>query len=254
MPSSFARPIHDGWSIINAGADGKKFMINLKELTVIGSPPQIISFPFLELGSPNYRSWELHCNKKKIKDNGIFRSIAREKNTVRRIILDGMCGLNYDNRHWTLVAAGFDANFTILQSHIFIDLQSISRVNFPFSGLMTEILVTGWNDSDFVPYHSEQIIADCNNKARYASRLINEGQDFTVLENAVPNSTAHSVNLMLCSNRFQVRDSYESRKQGSQITPSNLESIIEKSMSQCETLGFIKGTERFGDCVLKLSK
>lgn len=252
--ASFAKSLPDGWSIINAGADGKKYMINLKELNIIGSPPQIILFPFIELGSSAYRLWELHCNQKTIKDNGIFRSIANEGTTVRKIIFDGMCGLKYDNKSWTLVGAIFDQSFSTLQAYVFIDLENIQRVNSPFEGVKANILITGWNTSGFAPLQQEEMVSDCINVGRRATRLVNTGSDFSLQDNAMPNSVSHSIGHLVCGNQVRVKDESVKPIINTESLPQNFESQIEKSKLQCESLGFKKGTEKFGDCVLKLSK
>jgi hypothetical protein len=165
-----------------------------------------------------------------------------------------MCGFKHDNKNWTLVGAIFDQSFTILQSHVFIDLENIERVSSPFRGVKANILIAGWNASGFAPFRQEEIVSDCVNAAHSANRLANSSDDFSLVENAMPNSVSHSIGLFICGNQSRIKDENIKPIINIESTPKNFEPEIERSKVQCESLGFKKGTEKFGDCVLKLSK
>jgi len=254
---SFAQTLSDGWIRIGMAASGKWFSVNLRTIEFIGDPRTIVSFMVFEDGSRGHVPWELHCRGQTVKINGIFASIASDGNTVRRIIYNGLCGYQYEGATWTMVGAiQVAGDPTKLNSFMFFDLNSIQSIKSPFSGRSVQALEAVSDNNSFRPIGRSELAFDCSTPVSFAQRMSGV-ENFTVVEGKFGgNSLAYSTSLLVCADKFfkaenKIAAPKESPGSSREVTPSK---ALDTAKETCTDLGFKAGSEKFGDCVLRLSK
>lgn len=253
---SIAQTFSDGWIRIHMDASGKWFNVNLRTLEFADDSRSIVSFMLLEDGSRGYEPWEIHCRDGRIKANGIFVSIVSDGNTVRRTLYNGFCGFQYEGVTWTLVGAiPVKGDSTRINSFMFFDLNSIKSIHKPFLGRSVQVLEVGLENYVFKPIAKLEFAYNCSAPISFATKVT--GYEFNVFKGEIGSNTlAHSTSLLVCSDKFFKSGTRNPLPKGSmglseEATPNRSVSAAKKT---CADLGFKAGSEKYGECVLKLSR
>jgi len=253
---SMAQTLPDGWIRIAMEASGKWVNVNLRTLEFLDDSRSIVSFMFMEDGGGGYVPWEVHCRDGRIKVNGIFVSIVSDGKTVRRTLYNGFCGFQSEGATWTLVGAiQVKGDPTKLNSLMFFDLNSIQPVHKPFSGRSVQVLEVVLENYVFKPISRGEFAYKCSTPMSFATRI--SGYEFSVSKGEIGiNTLAHSTSLLVCSDKFfksGTQNSFleESRRLSEEATPNRPLATARKT---CADLGFKVGSEKYGECVLKLSR
>jgi hypothetical protein len=260
LPSRvIAQSLNDGWVNVHMGSNGKTYTVHLKSLTFVGMPPQMVAFKIFEEGNSGYSSYELHCKDQKIKEWGVLHHVPQGENSVRRNLFDGFCGVSAGGRKWFLIGITKKPDSTKeIQSFFFFDPSSGNRIAAPFEGVSFEVMEFGLSaEKGFFPTSKSTLALNCKDPSQAGHRVLERG-DFSLLGRVSPNSLIHSFNLLTCSSDFQNQIGLTAAKiEGASRPPKANDSelgITDDMKRICTDLGFKPGTEKFGDCVLRLSR
>ncbi len=248
-----------GWA--SAGSDVNKtyFLYHAPTLIKQGTPPQIVSVKIRTSKngtlSNTYDEFEFHCATDELKVNqGSLQKIPfnSNANTMRDMWYAGFCGINGNGS--TFYFIGTQVNTTNnINTHYFIDSLSIKKTASPlpegiyfrlYPGTIDptskKILKLG-SDAEMMEAISSckdplKIFFKINSKSNFNEVSINDG------------SIGFSANNLLCRGYFPI-------SQATKVQEGlDFDEGIKKATNQCKDLGFSEGTEKFGDCVLKLSR
>lgn len=253
---TIAQPLPEGWSRYAIGTDGKEFAVNLKTIKITEVPPSKITANIWELGQKNYLTWEIHCKEESIKTLGITHSIRSEQATVRRQILDGLCGFNYENAFWLQIGSTLlDNDPKKLRSFVFFNTKNLRETTTPFRGISVDYIETtfdGKSTPRYTPFGRGELVLDCENPARYAIRWATSNA-FSIKSNASANTLAHSANTMFCGKilgrAIEITNARENPRpdQDTKSAHTELENRI-----KCTALGYNEGTEPYKRCINQL--
>jgi len=204
-PAPYRPTLSDGWSVVHTDVNKKAFSINLRNFSVSSTFPRTVSFPFFQSGSANYDNWEVYCGSKQIKVNNLIVSVGSETNTVRRQILDGVCGVHSAGVTWVLVGASLDSATALVREFYLIDFSSLERTWEPFQGVLATLSHASLQGSRITPGAVSEMLLDCGNPSRFGVRW-KGAEKFDIRSNASPNSFVHSLNSLVCANKFPIRE------------------------------------------------
>lgn len=204
-PPPYRPTLSDGWTFVHMDVNKKTFSINLRNFTVSSTFPRTVSFPFFHSGSATYDNWEVDCGSKQIKMNNLIVSVRSETTTVRRQILDGVCGVQSAGVTWVLVGASLNPATALLREFYLIDFSSLERTWEPFQGVLATLSHGSLQGSRVTPGTVSEMLLDCGDPSRYGVRW-KGAEKFDVRSNALPNSFPHSLNSLICSNKFPIRE------------------------------------------------
>jgi len=204
-PAPYRPTLSDGWSLVHTDINKKTFSLNLRNFSVSSTFPRTVSFPFFQSGSANYDNWEVYCGSKQIKVNNLIVSVGSETNTVRSQILDGVCGVQSAGVTWVLVGASLDSATALVREFYLIDFSSLERTWEPFQGVKATLSHGSLQGSRITPGATSEFLLDCGNPGRFGVRW-KGAENFDIRSNASPNSFVHSLNSLVCSNRFPIRE------------------------------------------------
>jgi hypothetical protein len=204
-PPPYRPTLSDGWSLVHSDVNKRTYSINLRNFTVSSTFPRTVSFPLFQSGSTTYDNWEVYCGSKQIKVNNLVISVGSETTTVRRQILDGVCGVQSAGVTWALVGANFDSATALVRDFFLIDFSSLERIEEPFQGVLATISHASLQGARITPGALSEILLDCRDPSRFGARWKGV-EKFDVRSNASLNSFPHSLNSLVCSNKFPIRE------------------------------------------------
>lgn len=248
----------DSWARIAVDSESQ-WSFHTKSIKFDSLPPAVVSVNIRRHIDKNHLPFEFRCREQKVIVNGVPTSLALNKNTLLQLFYDGFCGVEFEGGVWFLIGAAFPKGEPLKHSHyIFADLRSTSMADKPFSGRVTRLLRVNYDQNKtpkFSPFMGEEIAVDCSNPKRYALRGPS-ASEFSVSESAV-NSLAHSWSFLFCSSGWFVATvTPEGRDQQKAVSRTNKGNIssFHDVLKFCEESGLQRGTEKFGECVITLSK
>ena len=259
--STFAKNLNPPWVPIASGAvDGTVFYYHAEGIRFFGMPPQVVKLHIVSVKDQKMSAadqYEAICgNKSIIINNSAPLSVASE-NSVRRLILESVCGFSDGDGRWLGLWAWKDLKDNAFGTWFF-DITSIRKTSNPFLGQRVRAVLAAANlaVSDPFTYQTSSIIEwvyRCDTPRRLVYKSAHA--DIFQPETAVaPLGQLDGVIRILCSGHFQVAE---------MATPTNLNRssdrstnslTIEDAKLKCSELGFKPGSENYGDCVLKLSQ
>lgn len=248
----------DGWARIAVDSESQ-WSFHTKSIKFDAIPPSVVSANIRRQIDKNHRPFEFRCREQRVMINGVPVSLASETNTIRRILYDGFCGMEYEGGFWILIGSTFPKGEPLkLSNYIFADLRSTYTIEKPFPGRATRLLRMNYDQSKlprFIPVMGDEIAVDCASPTRSAYRGPS-ASDFSVFESAV-NTLPHSWSFLFCSREWPVSSiSSQARGQPKAISPSDRSNIssFQDVLKYCEESGHKRGTEKFGECVMGLSR
>lgn len=249
----------DSWVRIAVDSESQ-WSFHAKSIKFDSLPPTAVSVNIRRHIDKTHLPFEFRCRERRVIVNGVPTSLASERNTMRRLFYDGFCGMEYEGGVWVLIGAAFPRGEPLKHSHyIFADLSSTYVVEKPFSGRVTRLLRMNHDPNrspTFSPFMGEEIAVDCANPKRYALRGPS-ASEFSVFESAAVNSLAHSWSFLFCTSGWPVSSSIsQGRSQTKALALPNKPSIssFQDVLKTCEEFGHQRGTEKFGECVMSLSR
>ena len=110
-----------------------------------------------------------------------------------------------------------------------------------------------WGCSTFFHYSNNSLddamtpaLADCNRKCGK--------NDCYVIDTYISNEVPESLTNTNADDNPDALENYYNRLMSEENTKSTQSIDLDSAKTECEDLGFKKGTEKFGECVLKLSE
>lgn len=248
----------DGWARIAVDSESQ-WSFHTKSIKFDAIPPSVVSVNIRRQIDNNHRPFEFRCREQRVRINGVPVSLVSETNTIRRILYDGFCGMEYEGGFWVLIGSTFPKGEPLkLSSYIFADLRSTYAIEKPFPGRATRLLRMNYDQSKsprFIPVMGDEIAVDCASPTRTAYRGPS-ASDFSVFESPV-NTLSHSWNFLFCSSGWPVSPvASQARGHPKTIPPPDKSNIssFQDVLRYCEESGHKRGTEKFGECVMGLSR
>jgi len=257
--SSVAQTLsEDGWARIAVDSESQ-WSFHTKSIKFDAIPPTVISVNIRRQIDKNHRPFEFRCREQRVRINGVPVSLVSETNTIRRILYDGFCGMEYEGGFWILIGSTFPKGEPLkLSNYIFADLRSTYAIEKPFPGRATRLLRMNYDQSKlprFIPVMGDEIAVDCASPTRSAYRGPS-ASDFSVFESPV-NTLSHSWSFLFCSSGWPVSAvNSQARSQLKAVSPPDKGNIssFQDVLKYCEDSGHKRGTEKFGECVMGLSR
>ncbi len=248
----------DGWARIAVDSESQ-WSFHTKSIKFDAIPPTVVSVNIRRQIDKNQRPFEFLCREQRVRINGVPVSLVTETNTMRRLFYDGFCGMEYEGGFWILIGSTSPKGEPLkLSNYIFADLRSTYTIEKPFFGRATRLLRMNYNQSKFprfTPVMGDEIAVDCSNPTRSAYRGPS-ASDFSVSESTV-NSLSHSWSFLFCSSGWPVSAvNLQARSQPKAVPPPDKGNIssFQDVLKYCEDSGHKRGTEKFGECVMGLSR
>ncbi len=252
----------DFWTQIGTDSSGVIYFYHSKSLLVSESP-RVITANFLLRKSEKISvnsTWKINCEQHNVTQDGVTNSVASDGNTIRKKILIGFCGLRDNGKNLYLIGSIFNTS-SKAEEFVFVDASSIGRSDYPYTnGAVYNLIVGNFNVENnlkFIPASEGEAVASCEDPYKFSTR----SADMTsyVSHVAEVNSVSSSANFLICSGYFGfaldvVKKNANSVNQLNLIKDSSEMMDINLAKTKCKELGFEEKTEKFGNCVLKLSK
>lgn len=220
-----------------------------------GFPPVAVSAQVFNY-DPNKKNfiwtWEFRCQSKEIQvGTAPIIPIAADGGTTRRILLEGLCGVRNDSGLWFTVGRG--------QSGLFaINAESLKSTSANEFSVITSQVAFDATKTPFIATvgQSSEMFFSCADRTKSQYRSIGQ-----VLESpntdVQPASPAAAVIHTVCSGFFPVATRQLGTQSDAFPSKGNSQSLadsIENAKKTCIDLGFELKSERFADCVLKVSR
>jgi len=254
----FAQNFSDGWSpTIKTAKSGKWTSIHLPSIKIVGTPTSVVALSIVDPDIGGAVPMEFHCADERVNDRGIWRSIADDQpNSIRRIVFNTFCRFSHEGKRWRLIG-GLENLETKQQTGIvLVDADNPTLVETPFAGVGVTFVQAGWTNEGVITVNGTgEIVFDCSDRSRSANKYANAAE-FTPVNSAL-NTMLHSANIMFCSLPLTGKVPPTQRSATNTTEGKGGKSqdrSIGDASKTCSDLGFKKGTEKFGECVLKFSK
>jgi hypothetical protein len=250
------------WLTIGKTVD-KDYVYHGGSLIKSDMPPTIVSAKlyYIQDGKPNpWYEHEFNCTNETIKIPQLDQTISvkSETNSIRKMWLKGFCGIRQADGYWFLVGSaqkiGPSGDFS---GWIFLDAASLRKTNSPFSNGLSFRLSYGsfeltrqTNIDHSLALYDVHI--DCKNPEKLFYNLTSSPNTTHEVWKISENDVSGTVSRLAC-NYFPV--SQVQRLQAENIGDKDTVSqSLENAKSKCTELGYESGTEKYGQCVLKLSR
>jgi hypothetical protein len=239
-------------------------------------PPSAVSINMLSQKnnkSNGYQKWNFDCHLKQINvDSGQATRIPVGENSLRNLWLNGFCGVTNDTGSWYYVGSFKEGN---MMTSYYVDSSSVRRTSPPEKDGAYFKIAPGIFEHSTTSLRIEKIfevITPCNGYS--VAEMREKGQAEYINQSIVKNVPGDSALNLICKNYFPsnavvlqkndvVTDTIEKTVQGveskeipaqdKESLPSANDKLIE-AKAKCKDLGFKDKTEKFGACVLRLSK
>jgi hypothetical protein len=250
------------WVYLGKSSEGTDFAYHGKTLQKSGMPPNLISAKMYSMTNGKSAGWnehEFNCETEELKilPSSQKFNLRSEQNSLRKMWLKGFCGIKQDDGYWFLVGSLQAPHPNpAFYGWLFIDANSIRKIDSPIKN------GTGFRISygSFDLLRTDKVRAengifegaiDCNNPTKILSKTptANEFTESAVNSNDVSGTYVR----LVCESYFPVFSLINESKD-SHINNESIDKSVDKAKEQCKELGFSPGTEKYGTCVLKLSK
>jgi hypothetical protein len=242
------------WAGMGLYSNGSIQAYNSKSLTKIGWPPQTVTIQTHILDTAGNFQQEVlknyDCNKRLVQINNQPAALSSDPQEIE--MLHGLCGINQKDGYWFLVGA------TKAQSGYmrwYADASSIKKVNTPIAeGTSIRVMNGGKFDVSNQPLlkfneaNVGEIVLNCNEKNNFYLKGNNLNTNFET-HNLRINSVPMALHDLVCGGYFITNKSAIGMAKKSEDKP-----IIDMAKEKCAELGFKQGSEKFGKCVLQLTK
>lgn len=272
-----SQSLDDSWVAAGWAADGTAFYFHRGSLAMSGFPPTSITaqiFSTKNGKSEPYYSWNFNCYSKQIVvGNTPATSISSSEDSIRNLWLKGFCGIKKDNNYWFFVGATFENN---LMASYFIDAASIRRSTPPeITGVYFKYAQGSIDHKNNYLSIGKvfEVVTPCNGYSTATAREENTTSypnEFSVGKNSSVDATLN----LVCKNYFPLNENSFLQPKKENLLPAatelkNIENQNEGAIEngqqkekmglvtakeKCKELGLKEKTEKFGACVLRLSK
>jgi len=247
----------DTWTPMAMTNNGDVYFTNLAALKKIGNPPSLVSGEFVHLsngkGSPRW-TWEFSCNDQQVKPHfGQYIDISRETGTMRRGLLDGLCGYKEYDGSWFLAHAEItDTPKKEVTRYWFFDASTIRRNDEIFEDGITLRMRTGSIPVNQSPDYFNVGAGD----AHFSCSIDRVQMGLSPIDFA-KTSYFSKFRDFICRGYFPINapvQAAHSIQKVEKIEAGPEAETMESAKTKCAELGFKRGTEKFGACVLKVMK
>ena len=267
IPSpAYTQSLNPPWLPVASNTEGALFSYHPETVRFFNMPPTLISLNILSTdktgkASSNYNRAEITCSPRQYKqDNSSFLSVESEVSTVRRVIVDSLCGFPMFGGYWIAMSMNLVQRFPAAYSyHWLFDVASLTKTDFPFPGVAVRVATANYNSGQSPPFSLHpgffKTVFSCENPKRY-SFTQRDKEEFAPAVQPAIDSHAMGWITLLCSGQFPIseRPSKPPTDSINQIPEPKPLTALDDSKRVCGELGFKAGTEKFGECVLKLSR
>ena len=257
-PQAISQNLANPWVPIHVAANNAAFLFHAETIKFFSVPPKLVSFNLLSVTdgkASNYDSYETSCNTAEIKVNGSAFIAIGSENTTRHLILRALCGFATDDGYWIgLLSESQGPRKNMIY---FVNVMSITRVVAPFPGYSAQGTVGVWKHGQSPPFEltavRSQWVYTCNSPYQFSGKE-SSNSGFKPEETVGPDTPLGGVLSILCSGQFPVMQQAINNTPDSKKGPEFDSSSLEDAKGMCKELGFKPTSEKFGDCVLKLSR
>lgn len=242
------------WQYYIGGVEGGSLFYNYESLKRENFPPTIITAKVLQEtpNKPTYHfDWEMRCQTKELKISSRQTiSIASDTTSLRRLLLEGLCGINNDEGLWFLVSH-LPNGFYGINSNT---LKKISNDQYSYISSFVHVDANNQFKLTSAAVKDENII-NCSDRSRAQIRAAGSNDPMKYIE--LPKSAiGRTITHLVCSNYIQASNFLLQSNNDSNITQPNFKenNSIESAKHTCLELGFKEKTEKFAECVLKISR
>lgn len=242
------------WQYYIGGAQGGAIFYNYESLKRENFPPTIITAKVLQEtpNKPTYHfDWEMRCTTKELKiSSAPIISTASDTTSLRRLLLEGLCGINNEEGLWFLVSH-LRSGFYGINSNT---LKKISNDQYSYISSFVHVDANNQFKLTSAVAKDENII-NCSDRSKAQVRPAGSNdpmKDIDLPKSSIGRTIAH----LVCSNYIQTSNlSLQSSNDFNNTQSSFKENkSIESAKQTCLELGFKDKTEKFAECVLKISR
>jgi hypothetical protein len=258
---AFGQNLTPPWVPIAASNEGfTAFFYQAEGIRFFGTPPQVVKFHLTMVKDQKMSTADLYeaiCGSKTITINNSAPVSVAAESSVRRLILESLCGFSDENGRWLGLVAKLEEKTTSV-FYWFLDISSLRKTSNPFQGYSIRAVPAAADPSasktfTYQPSSIQEWVYSCLSPPRLVFKAVHS--ESWQPENPVERLSAlGGVIRVLCSGQFPVAE---------QAAPINVNRLSDRSTNsltmedaklKCKELGFKIGSENFGSCVLKLSK
>lgn len=257
-PQAISQNLANPWVPIHVAADNTAFLFHAETIKFFSVPPKLVTFNLLSVKdgkASNYDRYEASCNTAEIKVNGSAFIAIGSENTARHLILRALCGFAADDGYWIGLLSEYEGPRKNLI--YFVNVMSIIRVGAPFPGYSAQGIVGVWKHGKNPPFELTQGRSQwsytCKSPHRYAAKEPSS-TDFGAELTVASDSPLGGVLNILCGGQFPIMQQAVNNTPELQKDNGFNSSSLEDAKGMCKELGFKPASEKFGDCVLKLSR
>lgn len=254
IPQNLGNP----WVPINVASNNSTFFFHAGTTKFFSFPPSLVSFNLLKVAdgkASTYDRVEASCNNAEVKVNESGFVAIGSQNSVMHLILRALCGFATEDGYW--IGLGADTQGARKNLVYFVNVRSITRVVEPFSGYSAQGTLGSWKGGQWPPFeispHKAQWFYTCEPPYQYVGKQPLEESLKPAI--TVPHETPLGGMLsILCSGQFPVIQSEVNNLPDVKKDEGVDSTSLEDAKTKCKDLGFKPASEKFGDCVLRLSR
>lgn len=239
------------WIPFVSSVNGTVLLYQYDALKRESFPPVVVAAKIFNY-DPNKKNpafdWEFFCPSKEIKvGSGNLISIASDKGTTRRILLEGFCGIRNAEGLWFAIGLNSSGQQYAINSD---SLKRISNDEYSFVSSNIRINIDGEVSLALLEPKQEHLIS-CSDRSKIKFRNIGQDESIQTVESP---KIAQAAIEMVCSGFIPVSSQPNMAQPTSNNQQSNLNERLEAAKKTCIELGFKEKSEKFADCVLKVTR
>lgn len=250
----------DGWVFIAEDQEGRKYHYHSKTLARTGMPPSTISVNITAVDAVNraggYHRWSIDCQNGTVSSQGGAPIAIAGESSVRAQFHATFCGIRQADGYWFPVGATVDQATKKISQLILIDVQGISKAKHKNNDVIGVRAATGSMD-----IASRRIInltppgmfyVQCPNPSEIYVAPSTGQAEFPL--QTTKNTYAEGFADLICRGYFPLTEVVAGSSTKAPASPSAFAEKLETAKRKCKELGFEEKTEKFGECVLKVSE
>jgi hypothetical protein len=259
--SAISNPVGN-WVTIGKTA-GRDYVYHGGSLIKSDMPPTMVSAKMYYIEDGKANAWyehEFNCTNETVKIPQLNQAISvkSETNSIRKMWLKGFCGIRQPDGHWFLVGSiqkvGANGEFS---GWLFLDAASLRKTNSPFSNGLSFRLSYGSLDltRKINIDHSlalYDVHIDCKNTEKFYLNLSSNPSAVLDVWKISENDFTGTLSRLAC-NYFPISTVQRPQPENAE-EKNSVSETLENAKSKCTDLGYDPGTEKHGQCVLKLSR
>lgn len=237
------------WVLFATDVGGHEFRYDYSSLKREAFPPVIATVKIfmyhVDKTKQQLADTEFRCDTKEFKYGQGLPIFVGDEFSIRRMLLEGFCGIRDEEGLWFVVGALADSGgYAAVNTNT---VRQISEHNFSFSASQLNYQ-SGWGKFE----HRRKYVVSCKDHSQ-ATRYGDDDQTEVVTMD--PSSPLRVIREMVCTGYIPPTLLTEAIGAMSNSTDTkNLDDGIDAAKNTCVELGFKPKSERFANCVLKVSR